>query len=149
VGMTRARKRLYLSRSKNRSSYGERRSSPPSPFLASIPSELLAVQDLDPGRRPGFPARMAARFVAESFGGEEHPAQLDLPLLSATPAAKGQPSFSLGDPVEHETLGRGIVRKVTVEGEKEKIIVEFQGGRIRKLMAQVAPIRKLPKKPAK
>jgi hypothetical protein len=50
----------------------------------------------------------------------------------------------LGDRLEHESLGIGIVRGVEGTGHKEKITVQFTVGGIRKLMVQVSPIKKLP-----
>jgi hypothetical protein len=44
----------------------------------------------------------------------------------------------------HESLGEGTVHKVERAGGREKIIVRFSSGKIRKLMATGAPIRKIP-----
>jgi len=143
VGMTRARKRLYLSRARTRTFYGERQPTRPSPFLTSIPSGLMVA-----GGQEGFHGARLPESEGPGSTPDPHrreaPPPFAFPELSAPPAPRRQPAFAVGDAVEHESLGRGIVRKVTVEGEKEKIVVEFQGGRIRKLMAGLAPIRKLP-----
>ena len=53
VALTRARERLILTRSRQRTVRGQRESLPPSPFLADLPSELCDLQDADtrPRRR--------------------------------------------------------------------------------------------------
>jgi DNA helicase-2/ATP-dependent DNA helicase PcrA len=168
VGMTRACKSLYLSRAETRTIYGERQFTEPSPYLAQIPSELISVEGSeDPDdfladddsreftasphprnrftrssrlKSPHFP-QAAQRGVTEDPESESPP--FEIPDLPRTSSAKRASAFSVGDRVEHETLGRGIVRKVALEAGKEKIVVEFHGGRIRKLMAQMAPIRKI------
>lgn len=53
VGITRARERLYLTRSINRLLYGYERSNPPSRFLQEIPEELLHIPDIQ-GTSPGI-----------------------------------------------------------------------------------------------
>jgi len=50
VGITRARKKLMITRSKNRVRYGKSYLTTPSRFIADIPAELLTVYEL--GWRP-------------------------------------------------------------------------------------------------
>ena len=47
VGITRARKRLYLTRAVNRSAWGQAIANPESRFLAEIPGELIDWKRLD------------------------------------------------------------------------------------------------------
>jgi DNA helicase-2/ATP-dependent DNA helicase PcrA len=143
VGMTRARKKLYLSRAGYRSIYGERQPTEPSPFLASIPPELVEFHEED----SEFEIAAGDSSTAEEPGhsvldyGET---QLDTPPLPQKPASGPKQRFRLGDRLEHESLGIGIVRKVEGTGHKEKVTVQFSVGGIRKLMVHVSPIRKLP-----
>ena len=51
VALTRARERLILTRSRQRTLRGQRASLPPSPFLADLPGELLAHEGAGPGPR--------------------------------------------------------------------------------------------------
>ena len=51
VALTRARERLILTRSRQRTVRGQRASLPPSPFLADLPPELCELQDAAPSPR--------------------------------------------------------------------------------------------------
>jgi DNA helicase-2/ATP-dependent DNA helicase PcrA len=142
VGMTRARQKLYLSRACFRSLYGERRQTDPSPFLASIPPELIEFPET------GDPFEEAEPF--DSIGPEEGDSvldygdsQLDAPPVPLAPPSGRKQTFRIGDRIEHDSLGIGIVRRVEGTGHKEKITVQFTVGGIKKLMAQVSPIKKL------
>ena len=122
--------------------YGERKQTEPSPFLASIPPELIEFPEADDSLEG-----------AEAFGsiGQEEgdfvldygDSQLDGPPLPLTPASDRRQTFRIGERLEHESLGIGIVRRVEGSGHKEKITVQFTVGGIKKLMVQVSPIKKL------
>ena len=64
VGITRARQRLYLSRAKVRSSWGQPMLNPESRFLREIPEDLIDWRRTDPGPGPGqsFSAPVTGRF---------------------------------------------------------------------------------------
>src|SRR5439155_1972696 len=50
VGITRAQRRLYLSRAIVRSSWGQPQANPPSRFLDEIPSDLIEWRRVEPAR---------------------------------------------------------------------------------------------------
>ncbi len=144
VGMTRAKKKLYLSRAYYRSIYGERQETNPSPFLASIPPDLIDVRDAD----DGFDEKDDADPIGDEAGHGDsvldyEESQLDRPPLPPMPSSGRKQTYRIGNRVEHETLGIGTVRNVEGTGYKEKITVQFAVGKIRKLMVQVSPIKKL------
>lgn len=148
VGMTRARRKLYLTRARVRTRYGERQEALASPFLLDIPAELLEAEQEQietwPAAEPRRPRRRPATTAAESgLRLDFSESQIDLPALPEVPAAGRRQTYRIGDRIEHEDLGRGIVRKVEGGGEKEKITVQFEHGGIRKLMAGLSPIRKI------
>ena len=133
VGMTRAKKKLYLTRTSVRTYFGERRDMSPSRFLDDIPHELLEY-DPEPGydecSEPVLKDKGVRTYVMDY--GET---QVNLASVTST--------FKVGDHVDHADLGRGIVRKVEGKGEKEKITVQFQSAGIRKLMVTYAHLKKL------
>ena len=148
VGMTRARRKLYLTRARVRTRYGERQEAPASPFLLDIPADLLEAEQEQietwPAAEPRRLRRRPATTAAESgLRLDFSESQIDLPALPEVPAAGRRQTYRIGDRIEHEDLGRGIVRKVEGGGEKEKITVLFEHGGIRKLMAGLSPIRKI------
>ncbi|MGE0217862.1 DNA helicase PcrA [Mycolicibacterium sp.] len=133
VGITRARKRLYLSRAKVRSSWGQPMLNPESRFLREIPQELIAW------RRTEAPA---SSFSAPVSGA----GRFGTPRPSPTrPAAGKRPLVVLepGDRVTHDKYGLGRVEEVSGVGESAMSLIDFgSAGRV-KLMHNHAPISKL------
>src|SRR5580704_17171545 len=64
VGITRARQRLYVSRAKVRSSWGQPMMNPESRFLREIPEHLIDWRRTDPTPAAGAPVSGAGRFGA-------------------------------------------------------------------------------------
>ncbi len=137
VGITRARQRLYLSRAKIRSSWGQPMLNPESRFLREIPEELIDWRRTDPG-----PSSSAIRQTSFSqtgrFGDMTSPAP-------ARPPAGKRPLMVLepGDRVTHDKYGLGRVEEVSGVGESAMSLIDFgSAGRV-KLMHNHAPLQKL------
>jgi DNA helicase II / ATP-dependent DNA helicase PcrA len=133
VGITRARQRLYLSRAKVRSSWGQPMLNPESRFLREIPQELIDWRRTDPTPSFSAPVSGAGRFGAprpsptRSGGGSKRP-----PLVLAP-----------GDRVTHDKYGLGRVEEVSGIGESAMSLIDFgSSGRV-KLMHNHAPVAKL------
>jgi DNA helicase-2/ATP-dependent DNA helicase PcrA len=120
VGMTRARRELYLCHVRTRNLFGERGWNVRSRFIDEIPLELT-------DRDEDAPTGPAA--AATWDGGASVPA-----------AAGGGASFGLGDDVVHANFGDGVVTGMEPGG---LVVVRFASdGSERKLMADYAPLRK-------
>ena len=137
VGITRARQRLYLSRAKVRSSWGQPMLNPESRFLREIPPELLDWRRVDPGPSQGTQSRYApGGGGAGGFGSGSRPApgpKRNKPLLVLEP----------GDRVTHDKYGLGRVEEVSGMGESAMSLIDFgSSGRV-KLMHNHAPVDKL------
>ncbi len=132
VGITRARQRLYLSRAKVRSSWGQPMLNPESRFLREIPEHLLDWRRTDPG--PGLPAPVSG---AGRFG---------TPRPAPTRPAAGKRALLVlepGDRVTHDRYGLGRVEEVSGVGESAMSLIDFgSAGRV-KLMHNHAPVTKL------
>jgi DNA helicase II / ATP-dependent DNA helicase PcrA len=133
VGITRARQRLYVSRAKVRSSWGQPMLNPESRFLREIPQELIEWRRTDPAPSFSAPVSGAGRFgsprpsPARSGGGSKRP------LLALAP----------GDRVTHDKYGLGRVEEVSGVGESAMSLIDFgSSGRV-KLMHNHAPVAKL------
>ena len=118
VGITRARERLYLTRSTMRSAWGQPSYNPPSRFLEEIPDQHLRVEAhgrrrCRPRRRPGRPA--VAVSLSSSRSRSAAPAGL---AASRRGATKDRPvvALAVGDRVTHDTFGLGTV--VGGEGQR-------------------------------
>ncbi len=131
VGVTRARKELFLTHARTRALYGGREWNVPSRFLGEIPAELTDA-DSQPGARRS--AGVWNGGGTTSWGGAPSSAP-------STPAAPGpSASFSMGDDVTHVKFGEGVVTGLEPGG---LVVVRFSSdGMERKLMADYAPLKK-------
>jgi len=132
VGITRARQRLYVSRARVRSSWGQPMLNPESRFLKEIPQELIDWRRTEPTPSLSAPVSGAGRFgtprpsPARSAVGKR-------PLLVLEP----------GDRVTHDKYGLGRVEEVSGVGESAMSLIDFgSAGRV-KLMHNHAPVTKL------
>ena len=135
VGITRARQRLYVSRAKVRSSWGQPMLNPESRFLKEIPQHLINWRRTDP--TPGFSAPVSG---AGRFGTP------DMRRPSPTRSAAGKRALLVlepGDRVNHDKYGLGRVEEVSGVGESAMSLIDFgSAGRV-KLMHNHAPVTKL------
>jgi DNA helicase II / ATP-dependent DNA helicase PcrA len=132
VGITRARQRLYLSRAKVRSSWGQPMLNPESRFLREIPQELIDWRRTDP---------MPSSFSAPVSGA----GRFGTPRPSPMRSANKRPLIVLaeGDRVTHDKYGLGRVEQVSGSGESATSVIDFgSAGRV-KLMHNHAPVSKL------
>jgi DNA helicase-2/ATP-dependent DNA helicase PcrA len=121
VGITRARRRLYMTWTRERRLFGRAERNLPSRFVDELPEELTERHSSAPGAGDGWGA----------------PANSE----AAAPIEPG-PALELrtGDDVIHAAFGEGVVTAVEPGGI---VVVRFTGeGAERKLMADYAPIRR-------
>jgi DNA helicase-2/ATP-dependent DNA helicase PcrA len=131
VGITRARQRLYLSRAKVRSSWGQPMLNPESRFLREIPEDLIDWRRTEQSSTSSLSAPIAGRF------GPPRPSPAvgmgKRLLLVLAP----------GDRVNHDKYGLGRVEEVSGSGESAMSLIDFgSAGRV-KLMHNHAPLQKL------
>lgn len=138
VGITRARKRLYLSRATVRTMWGSPRYNPASRFTDEIPAHLVDWRNLDAAR----PA-----FVPRTGYGERRPAPVrtsgGAPSFGARPAIKTVASVDVGERVLHTSFGMGTVIAVHGSGDAAKADVDFGSVGIKRLSLKHAPMEKL------
>ncbi len=133
VGITRAREKLYVSRSHLRSAWGQTSYNPPSRFLDELPEHLLDW------RRPAStvastPAlsRAAAR-VASSAS-----------RARSAPGLRPIPNLEVGDRVTHDAFGLGLVTATRGAADSAQAEVDFGTGTgVKWLLLRYAPLEKL------
>ena len=124
VGVTRARKRLYMTYARRRSLHGGRGYNLPSRFLAEIPDGLVEREST--GSPTGWARGLGS---AGGLGTPQRPEPHAVPL-----------AFEVGADVIHASFGEGVVTGVEPGGV---IVVRFAGDAIeRKLMADYAPLKR-------
>lgn len=124
VGITRARRRLYLSRAAMRSSWGAPQVNPPSRFLGEVPESLMEWEREASSTSTPAMSRMAQRPGTRSSGN------------------RPVPSLSPGDKVTHDAFGLGTVVSVYDRGEKASVDFGGEYG-VRTLVLRFATIEKL------
>lgn len=148
VGVTRAQRRLYLSRALTRTAWGQPQYNPPSRFLAELPEELVrwertaeaaaswgGVGGRAAGRsepRPGSPAaaRLAERIGVGAAG---------LTTASELPSV---PALSAGDRINHQRYGLGRVLAVQGNGVRAQAQIDF-GDQVLWIVLRHAPVEKI------
>lgn len=151
VGITRARKTLYITRAMLRSSWGNPVTNPASRFLTEIPEDLLDWRREEPensfdswgqpswGRNTGFGSSRG-----DSWGS---------PRYGATPKRKKtMPSYTknsdlslvVGDRVNHDKYGLGTVTKVDKGSPADSVTIDFgSSGTVRLMLIGSVPMEKL------
>ncbi len=117
VGITRARKRLYLTRAWSRNLWGQNNYNGPSRFLREIPDHLV----VEAGRRRRS-ASLEARRPRSTVSGID---------------------VQVGDRVHHSHWGEGVVREVAGAGERAEAVVTFERHGTKRLLLAWAPLEKV------
>lgn len=145
VGITRAKERLYLTRSITRASWGQPVSNPESRFLQEIPQHLLDWRRTEP-------RRTQSRFGGSSGGifGRDGATSSGLRGRSSysSDPSRGRNTFvnyEVGDRHNHPKYGLGKVVAKEGSGATERITIDYGGGtgRVTLLTAGGIPGEKL------
>jgi DNA helicase-2/ATP-dependent DNA helicase PcrA len=135
VGMTRARKRLYLLHTEVRTLFGRTEPRVPSRFIAEIPPELM---DLEP---PKISPESSPKPPQESSQPKSH-FQRGAYSKFEPAAWTGESDFVPGDRVLHPKLGPGMVVARTGAGPETEITVAFPDKGVKTLIARYANLHK-------
>ena len=135
VGITRARRRLYLTRAVVRTMWGAPQYNPPSRFLEEIPGHLIDWRRLD--RVGGWsavtkPAATTTQAASDRFVS-----------ASTTARPKIVPVLVAGDRVLHSTFGLGTVTTVMGQADDARVEVDFGSYGLKRLSVKYAPMEKL------
>ncbi|TMR10937.1 DNA helicase PcrA [Nonomuraea turkmeniaca] len=130
VGITRAQKRLYLTRAAVRSSWGSPSFNPASRFVNEVPGKLIDWRT-DPEKS------------AWSAATRREPAARPAPAKTGGAGGRTVPSLTPGDRVSHDAFGLGTVVAVDGVAEKTKVKIDFGSGGEKTLLLAYAPLEKL------
>ncbi len=133
VGITRARQRLYLSRSLTRSSWGSPVANPQSRFLDEIPEHHLTWEREAPSM---FAPN--SNFGSTSWSGSDSSLRRGSKSVSASTI-----SLNAGDRVTHEKFGMGTVVETGGSGDRADATIDFGASGIKRLLLRYAPVEKL------
>ena len=128
VGLTRAEKRLYISRAEYRLTFGSPKYNPGSRFLDEIPSELIEWKDETRSKSSSGSSGIRRSRVA----------------TTAPPRATGKKSTAIvlevGQRVSHDTFGLGTVVALAGEGDKSEATINFGQYGDKRLLLRYAPV---------
>ena len=141
VGITRARERLYVSYAKQRTLYGIRDYTAPSPFLTEMGCAFPAGRNGK--QQPERENRETGMF--HSYTPPKVTPSLSLRPTKAEPLSTAQKEFTakVGDAVRHKLFGKGVVVSISGAGSAMIVEIRFENGMIKKLAAAFAPLEKL------
>jgi DNA helicase-2/ATP-dependent DNA helicase PcrA len=134
VGMTRAMEKLYLTHARRRRIYGDYQYNPPSRFLGEIPLHL-AGQKTAPGLKKAAVHNLASVFEqlepSPADGGDDFFDDVQM-------VPEAEEGLRIGLKVRHVKFGVGIVRRLEGDGDQQKVIVQFPGVGLKKLLVKFA-----------
>ncbi|MFI0739611.1 DNA helicase PcrA [Streptomyces sp. NPDC021100] len=146
VGITRARERLYLTRSSMRSAWGQPAYNPPSRFLEEIPDRYVEWRRTGPATPSASVSGIASgRSAASSSSSRIGGRGAAGPSGFATRRAKDRPvvSLAIGDRVTHDSFGLGTVVGVKGSGDNAEATIDFGQEKPKRLLLRYAPVEKL------
>jgi DNA helicase-2/ATP-dependent DNA helicase PcrA len=143
VGITRARERLYLTRSSLRSAWGQPSYNPPSRFLEEIPA--AHVEWKRTGAMAAPPSTGPASGIAASLSSSRSRSSASGASGFATRRTSEKPvvALAVGDRVTHDQFGLGTVVGVKGTGANAEATVDFGEPKPKRLLLRYAPVEKL------
>jgi DNA helicase-2/ATP-dependent DNA helicase PcrA len=153
VGMTRAKRRLYLSHCFRRHVYGSPAPAIPSRFLAALADHAEVERwDASPPSSWEYHApagEQSRRFVAPvAARGQPLPLRRARDVVLEHATAAGAPvatesRFHAGDRVEHARFGRGVIRVSEMTGAGEEVVIDFAAAGHRRFAVSDAILRRI------
>ena len=142
VGITRAKRELFLTNAYSRMMYGRMQNNPPSRFLEEIDQDDLDIENTVPITFSNDNYQTQTAPFANSD--ERARAQVYTPKIKPAGAVGAEKKgWNVGDQVEHKSWGKGVVTKVNGKGEDMELDIAFSGKGIKRLLAAFAPIKKV------
>lgn len=153
VGITRAKKKLYLISSQQRMLYGQTSRNMPSRFLREIPSSVIDDQSVVARRSTGFTSAHSG-FSSGARGGSSYTTSSKIGSArqssnsahkfgqAGNAAQKSNVDYKVGDTVSHKSFGTGTILTITPMGGDMLLEVAFDKAGTKKMMANYARLEK-------
>ena len=145
VGVTRAKKRLYLSYAKERTLYGRTEPSVPSRFLTEM-EDSIVMPNTTYRREPSVNSRIDVQFMPSAFNTpfsakqSVHVSYNDIGTKSESKPTRPDFKGKVGDRVRHKAFGDGVVLSLEGSGSAMIVRIHFDSGEDKKLAANFAPL---------
>src|SRR5690606_28843282 len=146
VGITRARRKLYLTYARSRRRAGEAMACVPSSFLDALPEELLDRRTSATLARSRYRSERFWRERVAAGGGFASDDAFDASepggLVIDYSDAQDTPRFIKGERVRHPQFGRGIIRELSGFGRDMKAGIEYETVGRKKVVLRDANLQK-------
>ncbi len=139
VGITRAKRRLFMSHVKSRTMFGMTKYNLPSRFLKEIPKELIHEEQAERNTFAEFERVLPKKPVMDTSMFANHAAAQPKPAKSADSVGE----FAPGDRVLHRKFGEGTVLDAKAIGADMFLKVKFDTVGEKNLMAAYVKLEKL------
>ena len=138
VGLTRAQRNLYVSRSQYRSVWGAPNYNPASRFLQEIPEELIDWQS----------ANQSLVSSKSGIGSEKTNIKMRSNFAASAKSKSTKPKnqtmqLTVGERVSHDSFGLGTVVAVNGDGDRAEATIDFGSAGEKRLLLRYAPVEKL------
>ncbi len=149
VGITRARRRLYVSRALMRSAWGQPMTNPSSRFLGEVPEDLVRWRRIEPERAaPRTRSTWGGSGGFDRGGSDSAQAGVAAGGMRTTSAKGWKDTVAIklnaGDRVNHDKYGLGTVLATEGEGPRATATIDFgDAGTVRLMLIGSVPLVKL------
>ena len=167
VGITRAKKKLYITNASKRTLYGSTTYTMPSRFISEIPEELF---DDDALENISLRKKKSKKYLddeyekaegilssnREIFGKSQSSSKLKFGLSvdnflknlngitaksnNITENSNKDINYEVGMTVKHKKFGVGVIKKIEAEGDDYKLDIVFESSGFKRLMANYTPL---------
>ena len=142
VGITRARRKLYVTNAKMRLLFGRTVSYPPSRFLTEIPQNLLQKAVSKSVNKYEIRETSASKMMSSQPRGSNLMPKAKTKPMGTVGANSSAVEWRVGDKVAHEKWGIGTIVAVKGEVGDQELKVAFPGQGIKLLLAKYAPLKR-------
>ena len=168
VGITRAKKKLYITNAKTRVTYGKTSITRPSRFISEIPDELIdsnlnssqqafygGFSSQNGGYSSGYSGAYGSRQTGSGIRSSAQRTQKPSSAAQGfsrggftkpSEAKKAEPTnldYKVGDMVEHKVFGQGLIVSANSVGGDMVLEIAFDSCGTKKIMAKMAKLKKL------
>jgi len=147
VGMTRAENMLTLAYAHSRFRFGQLLPCEPSRFIAELSDEFVAMdprsnQRIKRSRPTKQDSTLSADSIAKKYGASNRSAVIrNLPPAMENFAPEDTSDIKVGNLIEHQRFGKGLVQEVEGQGNNRKALIEFEGFGKKQLVLRFAKLR--------
>ncbi|MDP4181374.1 MAG: 3'-5' exonuclease, partial [Bacillota bacterium] len=155
VGITRAKKRLYMTSTLSRTLFGNTTYNKASRFLKEIPGELIegygrsepkskTIMSYSTGNSSsGFSKPAGGAAGTQKDSGFTFPRTFNLTDVGAAKTQGAKIDFKVGDKVGHKKFGVGVITSMEKEKDDYKLEIQFENVGMKRLMAAFANLTKI------